>query len=85
MGARSLLSLGALAFFLSGCGGGGESQLLEVQQPVALCSGAISSAARQAVFVAAQGVEGSDCGTTTATACKTLQPSMFTSANNIQN
>lgn len=73
MGARSLLSLSAFAFFLSGCGGGGESPPLEEQSPAAICSGANSSGARQAVYVAAQGADGSGCGTTTAIACKTLQ------------
>lgn len=73
MGARSLLSLSALAFFLSGCGGGGKSPPSEKQPPAAICSGANSSLARQAVYVAAQGTDGSGCGTSAALACKTLQ------------
>ena len=76
IGARFFLSLGALAFILSGCGGsdgGGALLRGEGPPPGAVCSGANSSAARQAVYVAAQGIDGSGCGTTTASACKTLQ------------
>ena len=76
VGLRFFLSLGAFAFILPGCGGGddgGRPPLGAEPPPGAVCSGANSSAARQAVYVAARGVDGNACGTTTASACKTLQ------------
>ncbi len=68
-------ALVAVVFVMAGCGGDGSGAPLRGQEPppAAACSGANSSAARHAVYVAAQGMDDSGCGTTTAGACRTLQ------------
>ena len=57
--ARARLSLCVLALFLAACGGGGNgaSTLLAGQPSAAICNGANSLGASQAVYVAAQGID----------------------------
>ena len=72
--ARSVLSLLVCACVLSACNGDGDGPGPGAEEPkLAVCGAAVSSAVPQAVFVSTTGSDDSGCGTTTASACKSLQ------------
>ena len=74
-GARSVLPLLVCACVLSACNDDGDAPGEGTGAPkaAAVCGATDSSAAPQAVFVSATGSDDSGCGTSTASACKSLQ------------
>ena len=66
------------AVLVLGCGGGSDRARPVLGAPAPLpapanCAGAALSGLKSAVYVKAGGTDGPSCGTTTATACKTIQ------------
>ena len=74
-GARSVLPLLVCACVLSACNDDGDGARLGAEAPkaAALCGVADSSTVPQAVFVSTTGSDDSGCGTSTASACQSLQ------------